>query len=182
MPIQTAHELFVHELNEMLDCEQKLVEALGELEQNSNRQELKKAFAQHREQTEGHAERLREAIQSIEAEEEEAECKGVQGLIEEVHAFMEEDPSPDVIDTFHVGAAIKTESYEICSYESLVSMAREMGHKKAVQLLQRNLREEEQTLRKMEGFSKKIKPEQSGMEEEEEEAGRRRGRRSRRAA
>src|SRR5690242_6080510 len=178
MPIQTAHELFVHGLNEMLDCEQKLVEALGELERSSNRAELKRGFAQHREQTEEHVSRVREAIESIEAEQEEAECKGVQGLIEEVHAFMEEEPSPDIVDVFNVGAGIKSEQYEIASYEDLIRLGREMGHTKAVQLLTRNLREEEQTLRKLEGFNKKIKPERSGMEGEEEEAPRR-GRRGR---
>jgi ferritin-like metal-binding protein YciE len=56
-----------------------------------------------------------------------------------------------------------------------------MGHNKAVRLLQQNLKEEQQTLKKMEAFSRKITPEQSGMEEEEEEE---RGprRRARRAA
>jgi ferritin-like metal-binding protein YciE len=56
-----------------------------------------------------------------------------------------------------------------------------MGHNKAVRLLQQNLNEEQQTLKKMQGFSKKIKPEQSGMEEEEGEE-RTTRRKSRRAA
>ena len=52
----------------------------------------------------------------------------------------------------------------------------------AVKLLQQNLKDEQATWKKMEGFSKKIKPEQMGMEEEgEEEPSRSRGR-SRRAA
>ena len=44
-----------------------------------------------------------------------------------------------------------------------------MGHKKAVKLLNQNLKEEQQTLKKMESFSKKLKPENLGMGEEEEE-------------
>jgi hypothetical protein len=43
-----------------------------------------------------------------------------------------------------------------------------MEHKKVSKLLQQNLREEEQTLKKLESFSKKLKPENLGMEEEEE--------------
>jgi ferritin-like metal-binding protein YciE len=93
----------------------------------------------------------------------------MQGLIEEVENFKEKQPSPDILDVFMIGAAAKVESYEIHAYEDLIQLGTDMGHKKAVRLLQQNLREEQQTLKKMEGFAKKIKPERSGMEEEEEQ-------------
>ena len=64
---------------------------------------------------------------------------------------MEEDPEEDILDVFHIGAAIKTESYEICEYESLIDMAREMKHAKVAKLLGQNLKEENAALRKMEG-------------------------------
>lgn len=35
--METAHELFVHELGDMLDAERQLVEALGEQAGESNR-------------------------------------------------------------------------------------------------------------------------------------------------
>jgi len=44
-----------------------------------------------------------------------------------------------------------------------------MGHNKAVKLLNQNLKEEIQTLKKMEGFAKKLKPERLMDEEEEPE-------------
>ncbi|HZR28708.1 MAG TPA: DUF892 family protein [Terriglobales bacterium] len=179
--MQTAHEFFIHGLNEVLDVEQKLVEALGELESQSTRPELKKAFAAHRQQTEKHVERVQQVFEELGETPEQTECKGIKGLIEEVHAFMEEQPSEDLVDVFNVGAAAKSESYEILTYESLIQLATDMGHRKAVQLLKQNLREEEQTLKKMEGFSKKIKPERSGMEEEKEEQPTRRTRRSKAA-
>ena len=69
-----------------------------------------------------------------------------------------------------MGAAIKAESYEICEYESLVDMAREMKHTKVAQLLGQNLKEEKATLKKMEGFSEKIKPNQMMSEEQEQKA------------
>src|SRR6185369_14281251 len=99
-----------------------------------------------------------------------AECKGIQGIIEEHEEFMsEEDPTEDLVDIFNVGAACKVEHYEIAAYTSLINMAQRMGHKKALKLLNQNLKEEQQTLKKMEGFLKKLKPERL-MEEEEEEA------------
>jgi ferritin-like metal-binding protein YciE len=184
--MQTAHELFIHELNDILDGEKRLVEALSEQEQDSSRPELKKAFASHRAQTEKQIERLQQAFSDIGEEPEETECHGIIGLVEEKKAFQEEDPSEELIDIFNVGAAAKVESYEINAYKSLIRLAQLMGHRKAAQLLNQNLKEEQQTLKKMEDFSKKLKPSELGMAEEEEEAAPARGRsgqrRGRRAA
>ena len=166
--MQAAHELFLHESGDMLDAEQKLVETLGQQEDESSNPELKKVFASHRAQTEGQVERLQQIFAELDEEPEETECKGITGLIEEHDWFQEEDPSEDILDVFNIGAAQKVESYEICAYESLISLADDMGHKEAVKLLKQNLKEEQQTLKLLQTLSTKIKPEQMGMEEEEE--------------
>ena len=122
--MQTAHELFVHELQDMLDAEQQLVEALGSQAEESSRPELQKAFQSHQAQTEKQVERLRQVFESIGEEPEEVECKGIRGLIEEHDHFKEEeDPADDIMDIFNTGAAEKVESYEICAYESLIRLA-----------------------------------------------------------
>ena len=168
--MQTAHELFIHELQDLLDAEQQLVEALGVQADESSRPELQKAFQSHQEQTQNQVERLHQVFQSIGEEPEEVECKGVRGLIEEHDHFKEEeDPAEDIMDIFNVGAAEKVESYEICAYESLIRLAGLMGHTKAERLLNQNLKEEQATLKKMQSFSKKLKPENMGMDEEEDE-------------
>ena len=169
--MQTAHELFLHELSDMLDAEQKLVEALGKQAGESSRPDLQKAFESHRQQTEKQVERLQQVFESLEEESEDAECKGIAGIIGEHDEFMEEeDTSEDLIDIFNAGAACKVEHYEIAAYSGLINMAQQMGHTKAVKLLNQNLKEEQQTLKKMEGFVKKLKP-QRLMEEEEGEQG-----------
>jgi ferritin-like metal-binding protein YciE len=168
--MQTGHELFVHGLNDMMDCERQLVDALEELASDSSNPQLKKAFEQHRDETEGQIERLEQCFELLGEEQEETECHGIRGIVAEKKAFSEEDPSEDLIDVFDVGAAIKSETYEICEYKSLIDMAREMKHNKVAQLLNQNLREEQATLKKMESFHKKIKPEQMMSEEEEEQA------------
>ncbi len=166
--MQSAHELFIHELQDMLDAEQQLVEALGKQAEESSRPELHKAFQSHQAQTEKQVERLQQVFESIDEEAEEVECKGIRGLIEEHDHFKEEeDPAEDIMDIFNVGAAEKVESYEICAYESLIRMAKLMGYTKAEKLLNQNLKEEQATLKKMQGFSKKLKPENMGMDEDE---------------
>ncbi len=173
--MQTAHELFVHELQDMLDAEQKLVQALGEQADESSRPDLQKAFESHQTQTENQVERLHQVFESIGEEPQETECKGIKGLLEEHDSFkQEQDPSEELMDIFNTGAAEKVESYEICAYESLIRLAKEMGHTKAERLLNQNLKEEQKTLKKMQDFSKKLKPENLGMEkggQEREEVG-----------
>lgn len=168
--MQTAKELFIHELNDIFDAEQKLVEALGEQEEANNLPALKQAFSMHRLQTEGQVERLQQVFEELGEEPEGEECKGIKGLIEERTTIVEEeDPSEDLLAIIDVGAAIKVESYEINAYTGLISLAEELGLKKAVRLLTQNMKEEQQTLKKMQQFEKKLKPENLGMEEEEME-------------
>jgi ferritin-like metal-binding protein YciE len=167
--MQTAHELFIHELTDMLSGERQLVDALQEQENSASRDDLKKAFASHRAQTEKQVERLEQCFKEIGETPQETECKGIAGLIEEYKSFKEEeDPSPDILDVFSVGAAKKVEAYEINAYRPLIELAEEMDHRQAAKLLNQNLKEEEQTYKKMDAFSKKIKPEQMGMEAAEE--------------
>jgi len=173
--METAHELFIHELQDIYDGEQRLVQALSEQAEESTRPELQKAFSSHLSQTQKQVERLQQVFESIGEEPEKTECKGIMGLLEEKKSFAEEEePSEEILDIFNVGAAVKVEQYEIASYESLIQLARQMNHRKAAQLLNQNLMEERATLRKMQAFSKKLKPSELGMEEEEQATTRRR--------
>ena len=170
--MQTAKELFVHELTDMLDAEQKLVEALGKMaEDHSEEPQLQKGFQQHQAQTEKQVERLQQIFEQIGEEPEQTECKGIKGLIEERDSFKEEGPADDILSIFDVGAAIKVESYEINAYNSLIELAEQLSINKAVKLLNQNLKEEEQTRTKLEAMSRKLKPDNLGMEEEGEEMG-----------
>src|ERR1051325_2551313 len=154
--MQTAHELFLHEMSDMMDAERKLVEALGEQAEESSNAQVKKAFEVHQRQTEGQVRRLQQAFESLGEEPEETECAGLKGLKEEHDNFKEENPAEDILDVFNVGAAKKVERYEITAYEGLIQLATQMGHKKAMQLLRQNLKEEQQTLKKMETLGKRL--------------------------
>src|SRR5437763_4656114 len=117
----------------MLDAEQKLVEALGELaEDHSEQPQLQKGFQQHQAQTEKQVERIQQIFEEMGEEPEESECKGMKGLIEERASFKEEEPSDDILAIFDVGAAIKVESYEINAYNSLIELAEQLELTKAV--------------------------------------------------
>lgn len=167
--MQTAHELYIHELNDMLSAEQMLVEALQEQADAASNPQLKKAFESHLAQTQKQVERLQRCFEEIGEEPEDEECKGMKGLVEEFRSFVEEkDPSPDILDHFACGAAAKVEQYEIKGYESLIELAESMEHNQAVKLLNQSLKEEQSTLEKMERFGERLQPENLGMEEMQE--------------
>src|SRR5436309_15817010 len=77
--METGHELFVHGLNDMMDAEHQLVDALRENANDPSRAQLKKAFDQHRRETEGQIERLRQCFKLLGEEPQETECHGVRG-------------------------------------------------------------------------------------------------------
>jgi ferritin-like metal-binding protein YciE len=171
--MQSARELFIHELTDMLDAEQKLVDALGQLaDDHSEQPQLQRNFQSHQAQTEKQVQRIQQVFEDLGEEPEESECKGMKGLIEERDSFkQEQDPAADILAIFDVGAAIKVENYEISAYNSLIELAEQLELNKAVKLLNQSLKEEEQTRTKMEAMSRKLKPENLGMEEEGEEMG-----------
>jgi ferritin-like metal-binding protein YciE len=169
--METAREFLVHGLSEMLDAERKILGILEDSQEDVSNDQIRKALDQHHKQTEGQIERLEKCFEELEEEPMETECKGIGGLKQEKETFIQEDPSDDLLDIFTVGAAEKVEHYEIASYNALIDTCEKLGIKKAVRLLQQNLREEEQTLKKMENFSKRLKPLNTGMEEEKVEEG-----------
>src|SRR5690348_18041154 len=66
--METGHELFLHELKDMLDAEQQLVKVLEENANDSSRPELEKAFRQHGKETEGHVKRLEQCFELLDEE------------------------------------------------------------------------------------------------------------------
>ena len=169
--MQSAKELFVHELTDMLDAEQKLVTALGVLaDDHAEEPQLQKGFQSHRAQTEKQVQRIQQIFQQLGEGVEETECKGMKGLIEERNSFkQEEEPADDILSIFDVGAAIKVENYEISAYNSLIELAKQLDLNKAVKLLSQSLKEEEQTRTKLQAISRKLRPDNLGMESEEME-------------
>ena len=61
-----------------------------------------------------------------------------------------------MLDAFLTGAASRTEHYEIAAYTGLVSQARALGEREAVELLQENLKQEKEALKKVEAISKRL--------------------------
>ncbi len=156
--MNSAWELFLHDLRDTLNAENKLVHALGEMARESHNERLRDAFTEHRHQTEQHAQRLVDVFRLLGQTPEQADCKGIDGLSDEKQEIMKRHPAEELLDFINVGAAIKSERYEISAYETLILMAEQMGARQCAQLLRHNLEEEKVALDKLQIFVPLVKP------------------------
>ena len=89
-------------------------------------------------------------------------------MLKEKKAFSKERPSDEILDFYNLGAAQKTERYEITAYESLIEMADALGRSAIVTQLEANLQEEEAALQKLKGLAAGVNMEPLIAEEDEQ--------------
>ena len=138
----TLHDAFIDELRDSYDAEKQLLKALPKLAKAASSPELQKAFLTHRDETQGHVERLEEVFASIEEKVRGKHCDGIAGIIEEGKSAMEEDFDEATMDAALIASGQRAEHYEMAAYGTLIAWAQAMGHDEAADLLQQTLDEE----------------------------------------
>jgi len=147
--LATLDDLFFHELMDILDAEEQLVQALPEMADAASSEELVSAFGDHAKETDGQVERLHRILRELGRKPERKSCVAMQGLVREAKELIAEDPDEAVLDAGLIVAAQKVEHYEIAAYGSLVTFARRLGYAGAESLLEATLTEEKETDRKL---------------------------------
>ncbi|MBT1705976.1 ferritin-like domain-containing protein [Chryseosolibacter indicus] len=139
-------EFFVHQLQDILWAEKKLVKTLPKLQEAATNDELKQAFATHLEQTKTHVERIKEVFSLIGEEAETQKCPAMAGIAEEGEEIIDEtEEGTSQRDVGLIFAAQKAEHYEIATYGGLVTLAQTIGLNDAAEVLQQTLAEEKET-------------------------------------
>ena len=154
--ISNPRQLFLHELGDILYVERGLAgETLPKLIGEVQDEEFKAGLQEHLEQTRQHVENVERAFSELGEEPHAEECVGFEGLKKE-HDELIGDSSSDLVDLIDLGAAARTECYEIAAYESLRRMAKGMGEDAVVDLLDQNLRQEKDALREVEKIATRL--------------------------
>lgn len=146
MTVDTTEDLFVDGLKHAYYTEQRLLDALQELEETSSNQELKSGFAEHREETQDQIARLEQVFEHVDADAEGEEDPVVEGMIQAHEEFMDKDPSDEAADRYNIAAGQKSEHYEIAVYGNLIPIADQLGLDDAADTLEETLREEQDEL------------------------------------
>jgi ferritin-like metal-binding protein YciE len=154
--LNTPRDLFLHELGDILYVERKLAsEVLPKLIEEVSDEEFRSGLESHLEQTRQHVANVEEVFELLGEAPQEEECIGFEGLRKE-HDQLVEECSSALIDIVDVGAAARTENYEIAAYEGLRRLAKAMGEEQAVGLLDANLKQEKDTLREVEKIATRL--------------------------
>jgi ferritin-like metal-binding protein YciE len=156
MPITTQRDLFLHELGDILFVERQLdQEVLPKLIGEVKDDELRAGLKRHHTQTRKHVRNVESAFRRMGRSPSAESCLGFEGLKRE-HDELASEATSTLIDAIDTGAAARTEHYEIAAYQGLIAMARGLGEKEVVPLLEQNLADEKETLRELEKVSRRL--------------------------
>lgn len=145
MSMKNLQDIFQDELKDMYHAEKQLLKALPKMAKAASNEKLKKAFDNHRAETENHIARLEKVFELLDRKPATKVCEAMKGLIEEASELLEEKPEANVLDVGLIASAQRIEHYEIAGYGCLRTYANTLGEKEIAQLLQETLDEEGKT-------------------------------------
>jgi len=142
---KALEDLFHDTLKDVYYAEKQILKTLPKMAKAAKSPDLKQAFETHREETEGHVERLTEVFEIIGKAPRGKTCDAILGIIEEGKAVIEEYSDSPALDAGLAASAQAVEHYEISRYGTLKAWADQLGLKDASKLLAETLAEEEKT-------------------------------------
>ena len=142
MTVKSVQELFAEELRDIYHAEKQLVKALPKMAKVASSDSLRQALEHHLEETKGQVERIDQVFDLCDLNRRARRCEAMEGLIAEGMEMAEEIKDEAVRDASLLASAQKVEHYEIASYGTLVTLAKELGHSEAAKLLEETLEEE----------------------------------------
>ena len=153
--LNTFDELFVEQLQDLYDAEQRITKALPQMANAAHNPALRSAFQEHLRQTENQITRLDKVFKSIGKSAQSKTCEAMKGLVAEGSEIVSGEGDPDVKDAALIAAAQRVEHYEIAAYGTARTFAQRLGKSEAVRLLEETLAEEKDTDKKLNMLAEK---------------------------
>ena len=138
-----------HTIQDLYSAEQQALEAMPQLLQQVQSDELRQAFQVHQRETEQQVQRLEQIAQQMGIDPDGETCMAMQGLIEEAQDLLSQLEPGQLADAAIIGAAQKMEHYEIAAYGTARTLAQQAGQTQAADLLEQTLDEEKATDEKL---------------------------------
>jgi ferritin-like metal-binding protein YciE len=139
-------KFFTDQLQDIYYAENKILKGLDKMVEATTTDELKDAFKEHHGQTEKHVKRLEKVFGLLGKKAEGKKCDAIEGILKEAESIIDETEEGSMTrDAALIFAAQKVEHYEIATYGGLVQFAITIGQHEAADILDRTLREEENT-------------------------------------
>ncbi len=157
MAIKSLQEKFLHGIGDIYDAEHQFLEAQQEMLPQATSPTVKKLLETHIAQTEKHITTIEEIFTALGETPKRVKCQGAAGIVAEGQKSLKEvSGNPELVDLAIAGGCGSVEHYEIANYRMLITGAEQMGQTQVVQLLTRNLQQEEQTAKLIEQNSPEL--------------------------
>ena len=147
--IKTLDDLFVHTLRDIYYAEKQIEKALPKMIEKATNPGLKAGFEKHLAETKGHIERVEEVFEMHGVKAKQIRCPAIDGIIEEADELAGDIADKQVLDAGLIAAAQAVEHYEMTRYGTLIAWAKQLGRDDCAAVLQKNLKEEQATDRKL---------------------------------
>ena len=135
-------DLFYDQLKDIYFAERQILKGLPKMAKAAKSEELKTAFLHHREETEGHVERLQQVFDIIGKRAQSKTCEAIKGILEEGDEIIEEYAGSQALDAGLLAGGQAVEHYEMARYGALIAWAKQLDMPKAAALLDETLQEE----------------------------------------
>ena len=142
MRIETMQDLFLEQIRDLYDAEERLIKALPKMAEACTSSELRSCFEEHLQQTQGQIRRLDQVFAEIGEEPKGKTCEAMKGLIEEGEEMIDDVKQSNLRDAGLIAAGNRVEHYEIAGYGTARTIAQTLGLTRSVDLLQQTLEEE----------------------------------------
>ena len=142
MSMGTLEDLFMLELKELYDVENKVIDALPRMAEVVSSAELRAALGRHLEVTQRQKDRLIEIFHRLGREPESIVCEGIRGILEDATMIVNARGDSVIKDAALIGAAQQVAHYETASYGTVRTFAQVLGWNDIADIIEETLDEE----------------------------------------
>lgn len=149
--INSLPDLLLYNIQLLYSAEETALKAMPVIIEKVQHSSLRNALSHHAGLTGEQIERLKKIPALVHKKSEkialltlgsDLPCKGLQGLIDEANDLLQKDLSKDVTDAAIIECVQKIEHYEICTYGTALTYAKELNLREVENLLNETLQEE----------------------------------------
>lgn len=156
MEIRSARDLFIHEIQDLYDAEQQLIQALPQVIEMTHSADLKQVVTKQYHETQEQIKKLENLLQEYSIEPLGKHCMGMEGIIEECVEALQDNDRSALLDPIIIGAMQRIKHYEIAGYGTAAAFAKELEYNTALSILIEILEQEKDTDLTLTQLAKKI--------------------------
>ncbi|AXC13450.1 protein of unknown function DUF892 [Acidisarcina polymorpha] len=157
--IKGFESLYTLQLRYLLSTENQIIKGLESMIDAASDTQLREAFQSHLQETEVHAQRIEQILQSFQGGVDDKKCSVTAALISAGENIVKESDEGPVRDAGLIAGAQKIEHFEIASYGSARDWATLLGRSEDAALLQKTLDEEKHADSLLNSISKRANQE-----------------------